>query len=354
MMIGRLLHYWLEKGSRIMTLCPGNNPLSFPLLTHLTSNPSLLLNVQRLSAGQEHFFQASSLTTCLQEGGLTIQALRHEITDPGPVKPPSVLAIFPQSVSWTWTEDHPDNYSKEHLLAGRTLLERMLDDPEKRHDRWYNLCSAGTYFDTIQTSRGSSHPTVGFSAGLFYLIACLGRRCWLVMETGVKDPILDATFEGQLLTWEPEHDDQNLVHMSIGYRKHGLIMLYTICGIPIPVSDPSSPAKDSVTGAEGSGPRIRGLTMGSLGRLFRTSVDAPYLSFHSTPLLTAAVEPTAEDAQLRINVVGRFKAIYCTNRVAVNMWAIELLQKLWDLPDCGVHVTWLELLISKEWTFTFA
>ena len=47
----KLLQYWLEKTNRIMTVCPENNPLSYPLLEHLVSTPSLLHVVQSVSAG---------------------------------------------------------------------------------------------------------------------------------------------------------------------------------------------------------------------------------------------------------------------------------------------------------------
>ncbi|KAH7124897.1 fungal-specific transcription factor domain-containing protein [Dactylonectria estremocensis] len=373
----RLLQYWLEKTSRIMTLCPDDNPLSFPLLEHLMSTPSLLHAVQSVSAGQEHFFQPSSLTVCLQERGRSIQALRHEMKDPAQVKPPSLLAVFLQGVSWSWTEHHPDNYGKEHLLAARVLLDQMLGDPEKRRDPlvrfmlgWYlywdmscafiadphDLAPLNTaqVFDAIQSTRGYFHPMVGFSAELLYLIACLGRHCRQVMEAGVKDPTLEATFEGQLLAWEPDYDDQNLVDMTIGYRNHGLMMLYSICGIPSQSNDSVTAVQGPASSPEDSGTRIRSLAMDSLRRLFKTPVDAPCFSFHSTPLLTAAAELRAEDARMRVAVVNRFKAIYSTNRVAVNMWAIELLEELWDLHDCGIHITWLELLITKKWALTFA
>ncbi|KAI8677695.1 Zn(2)-C6 fungal-type domain-containing protein [Fusarium keratoplasticum] len=372
----KLLQYWLEKTSRIMTVCPENNPLSYPLLEHLLSTPSLLHAVQSVSAGQEHFFQSKELTTCLQERGLAIQALRHEMQDAANLKPASLLTVFLQGVSWSWTEDHPDNYGKEHLQAARSLLEKMLEDPEKQRDPlvqfmlgWYlywdmscafiaapqDLAPLNTaqVFDAIQATRSSFHPMIGFSSELLYLIACLGRHCRQVLETDARDPVLEATFEGQLLAWEPEHDDQDLVDMSIGYRNHGLIMLYNICGVPFQVDDIAS-SEDSSDMVEDSQARIRPLVMDSLERLFKTPVDAPCFSFHSAPLLTAAAELTKEDVELRTAAVERFKAIYSTNRVAVNMWAIELLQELWDLHDCGITITWLELLITKKWTLTFA
>ncbi|CAH0051571.1 unnamed protein product [Clonostachys solani] len=371
----RLLQYWLEKTSRMMTLCPENNPLSFPLLEHVVSTPSLLHAVQSVSAGQEHFFKPDQLTTCLQQRGLAIQALRLEMQDLAHVKPASLLSVILQGISWSWTEDHPSNYGREHLQAARTLLESMLDDPEKRRDKlvqyilgWYLLwdmscafiaephtltpLNTAQMFDAIQAARGYFHPMIGFSLELMYLIACLGRHCRVVMETEVGDAVLEATFEEQLLAWDPDHEDQNLVDMSIAYRNHGLIMLYNICGIPGRDNDSAQDA--SGMAEKNSQTRIRSLVNDTLERLFRTPVGEPCFNFHSTPLFTASAELTREDADLRIAAVNQFRAIYSTNRVAVNLWAIEVLEELWNLHDCGINITWLELLVAKNWHLSFA
>jgi hypothetical protein len=387
----RLLQYWLERTSRIMTLRPENNPLSFPLLQHLISTPSLLHAVQSVSAGQEHFFQSSNLGSCLAERGKAIQALRHEIQDPARIKPASILAVFLQGVSWTWTEDHPSDYGKQHLCGARALLENMLVDKEKRQDPlvqfmlgWYlywdmacafiadpyDLSPLNTQqlFDAIQDARDSFHPMVGFNAQLFYMIACVGRHCRLVMDTGARDPFLEVTFEEQLLSWDPQHEDKTLVDMSIAYRNHALIMLYHICGNPGLVSSPTEllqqpDAADQMlmeeeslntTIDENTHSKIQDLATDTLKRLFDTPIDAACFSFHSIPLLTAAAELPREQLDDRSTVVYRFKALYSTNRVAVNMWAIELLEELWDLHDCGIHVSWLELLKTKAWTLSFA
>lgn len=94
--------------------------------------------------------------------------------------------------------------------------------------------------------------------------------------------------------------------------------------------------------------------MDILERLFRSPINAPAFNFHSTPLLTAASELRLDDADLRAAAINHFKVIYSTNRVAVNMQAIDLLQELWDLKDRGIVVTWLELLEARNWTLTFA
>jgi hypothetical protein len=341
-----------------------------------------------VSAGQEHFFQSSNLGTCLVERGLSIQALRREIEDPRSTKPASLLAVFLQGVSWSWTEDHPPGYGKEHLLGARALLEHMLLDKEKRDDPlvrfllgWYLYWDMASAFiadpydlppldtelllNAIHDARDSFHPMIGFCVELFYLIACVGRHCRLVIDTRVGDPVLEASFEEQLLAWWSNHEDRALDNMSIAYRNHALIMLYQICGKP---GRPTSPteSQESQESQESHQPGVHGhmlqdsgscaqaLAMDSLQRLFDTPVDSPCVNFHSIPLLTAATELRQEQTKERSAVTYRFRAIYSTNRVAVNMWAIELLQDLWNLHDCGIDISWLELLKTKGWTLSFA
>lgn len=90
--------------------------------------------------------------------------------------------------------------------------------------------NTGVIVDAIQTTRDALHPMIGFSAELMHLIACLGRYCRTLLETSVRDPELEATLEEQLLGWDPNHEDQTLVDISVAYRNHSLIILYIICG----------------------------------------------------------------------------------------------------------------------------
>ncbi|KAI8295387.1 hypothetical protein K4K56_012020 [Colletotrichum sp. SAR 10_98] len=128
----KLLQYWLEQTSHMLSLRADDNPLSYPLLEHLVSTSSLLHAVQSISAGQERFFEQSSLVPCLKQRGLTLQALRCEMRDVGQITPATLVTIFLQGVSWTWTEGHTKDYGKEHLCAARSLLDTMLQDSQKR------------------------------------------------------------------------------------------------------------------------------------------------------------------------------------------------------------------------------
>ncbi|KAF6825895.1 C6 zinc finger domain-containing protein [Colletotrichum plurivorum] len=200
-----------------MALRADDNPLSYPLLEHLVSTPSLLHAVQSISAGQERFFDQASLP-CLKQRGLTLQALRREMRNVSQITPATLVAIFLQAKA--------------------------------------------------EQAKGPAD-------------------------------------EGAAVFRQNE-----------------------------------SP--------------VRVLAIDTLDRLFRCSIDTPAFNFHATPLLTAAAELRRDEMELRDRAVNHFKVMYSTNRVVVNMWAIDLVREVWEYNDAGTRTTWLDLLRLKDWTFTFA
>lgn len=377
----RLLQYWLQKTSRMMALNPDDNPLSFPLMEHLLSTPSLMHAVQSISAGQENFFDESSRELCLAERGLAMQSLQLEIKDPNNIKPSSLLTVFLLGISSTWTEDHPNSYGKEHLLGAKALLEEMLGDEQKREHPlvqfmlgwylyWDMSCSLIAepgdlsplnilhIFPSLQSMGSSYHPMIGFSGELLYVVASLGRHCRQVMQSGLRDPTLEGIFEEQLKKWKPQGDDKDLVYLSNAYRNHGLIMLYEICGEPRHNQHLGASVDTSLDTTLDTSPDpshiIRGLALESLQEMFQTPVNMPCFCYHAIPLLTAGAELRLGDSQLRAEVISRFKALFSINRLAINMWAIDLLQDTWELRDIGIHVSWLDSLLSQNWMLNFA
>lgn len=98
----------------------------------------------------------------------------------------------------------------------------------------------------------------------------------------------------------------------------------------------------------------RALAYETLESLFETPLDAPCIHSHSIPLLTAGSQLQHDNTSMRVKVIDRFKALFSTNRLMVNLWAIQLLEELWSLRDLGSSIIWLELLLSKSWTLNFA
>ncbi|KAF9876384.1 C6 zinc finger domain-containing protein [Colletotrichum karsti] len=360
----------------MMTLTLDDNPLSFPLVEHLLYTPSLVHAVQSVSAGQKGFFGATAVQTCLRERGLAIRALRIELRDHELIKPASLLSVFLLGISSSWTEEKPICYGKEHLSGARTLLAKALMDEKKKDDPviqyilgWYLYWDMTCAFvaepddydaspmnevevvTAIERSRTSFHPMIGFSAKLFYNLASVGRHCRRVLATGVGDADLETMLEIELLSWNLDHGDKTLIDMSFAYRNHGLIMLYEIYGRR---HQPEVNVYSTMGKEHDLSCVIRLLAMESLKRLLDTPIDAACINFHSMPLLTAGAQLRHDDTRMRVRVVDRFKDLYSTNRIMVNIWAIELLEELWVLRDGGEVISWPELLLSKDWTLNFA
>ncbi|KAF3810062.1 hypothetical protein GCG54_00002513 [Colletotrichum gloeosporioides] len=285
------------------------------------------------------------------------------------IKPATVLSVFLLGVSACWTEDKPLCYGKEHMSGARTLLERLLwfstylggtstgiwtcafvADPG---DYKFSAQAEGSILQAVESGH-DFHSMTGVSSVLFYHLASVGRHCRRLVQTGAADPDLEASFERTLLDWKPRHSDKTLVEMSLAYRNHGLIMLYEICGRRDQPQTNGVYRGPAIWNNTRTRHAIRSLAFDSLERLLGTPIDAACMNFHSMTLLTAGAQLQHNDTIVRVQVVERFKALYSINQIAVNLWAIELLEELWGLRDNGNPVSWPELLLSKDWTLNFA
>jgi hypothetical protein len=126
-----------------------------------------------------------------------------------------------------------------------------------------------------------------------------------VLDLGNRDPILEAYFEEQLLAWNAEHPDQDLVSLCYGIKYHGLIIEYNVCGDPTLRGD-----IDTVSSDDEKKALICIFALTALIALLSTPTSAICLNFQSIPLLTAGAELTQEDSLLRDQVLDRYKAIY--------------------------------------------
>lgn len=373
----RLLQYWLEKSSQMMSLDSSNNPLSFPLLPRLLESPSLVHAVQSVSAGHESFFDHTGLQTCLRERGLAIELVREELRDAESASISSLLTVFFLGVSAAWTEQGPYSYGKEHLAGAQAMLKFIMADKQHRNDPlityllgwflyWDMSCSfiadpdAPSPLDTtevlqlLQESGDPFHPMIGFSAELYYLVGRVGKHCRLVIERGDRDFNLEKELEERLLSWNPPSDHQHLANLAIAYRNHALIMLFQICNAPDRELRIARGTEPDLAEAEGTEAVIQSYAMQSLQRMLDTPSQEGSFNFQSIPLFTAGAELRRAEGNLRQEVVNRFKALYSCNRIAVNMWAADLLQELWSLRDAGIGISWIELLLQKNWQLTFA
>lgn len=70
----------------MMTVSASDNPLSYPLVEHLLSTPSLVYAVQSVSAGQRNSFYQSAARQYLEQRGRAIKALQNELHEPTKIR----------------------------------------------------------------------------------------------------------------------------------------------------------------------------------------------------------------------------------------------------------------------------
>lgn len=100
-----------------------------------------------------------------------------------------------------------------------------------------------------------------------------------------------------------------------------------------------------------------GLLGGYAETILQNMLEIPssssYHNILALPLLSAGAELSAENDHLRNEVRKRFRALYSLNRIPNNLVAIELLEELWILRDNGSKISWLALMLQKNWKLVF-
>ncbi|CAI6045858.1 unnamed protein product [Clonostachys chloroleuca] len=382
----KLLRYWLEKASQIMALDPDNNPFSFPLLENSGQLPAMIHAVQSIGAAHQDFFDMSKLNKCLEERALALRLIRQELQQASKDITACFLTVFLLGLSYFWTAGpfidlDGIRQAQAHFLGGRQLIDFILAIPvEERTERMHFAIGSYLYWDmacsfliepeyqrpldtaeilaAVQVLAGRFHPILGYSAEIAYLDACVGRYCRSVVDTGVRDAVLEATLEEQLLAWKP-NDVQELSHISEAYRSHGLLNLYVVCyrSSSTPTlsthwssewrPDPASPEEESAEDELEA--RIHSIALRTVTSLMHVPDNHPCTNVHGIPLLTAGSELTADDAKERDQVRKRFRALYSFNHLPANLAAIQLLEELWSLRDVGIGVSWLSLMVEYNW-----
>ncbi|CAI6046252.1 unnamed protein product [Clonostachys chloroleuca] len=367
----RLVQHWVEQTSQLWSIDRNNNPLSLPVLQHLTTSPSLLHAIQSVSAGHENYFNNSGLQTCLEERGRALKLVREELRDATSIPVSSMLTIFLLGTSSPWIQS--DSWGKEHLDGARALIKVMLSRKGIREESltqfllgWYlywdmtcsflddpennSHLSTSDILQSVQLDGDLFHPIIGFSSTLYAQVADVGRYCRRILEQQPQDPEFEETMEEQLVQWCPRDDDKCLHDLSLAYRNHGLLMLYQTCHrLPDPMRLIIDPCDDDgseglIVGTENV---VRSYALEIIRMVLEIPLNEPCANFQSMPLLSAAAELTSEDSALREDVIVQFKALYSTDRVLVHLQSIDLLQELWNLRDCGVVMSWMELSLAN-------
>lgn len=362
-----LLKHWFEIVSRMMVTSPHEeNPLSYPIAQYLSCQ-SLVHVIMSISAAHQHFFNFQQLGDCLEERSKALQALRRELSLGQPLHS-SFLIVYMLGISSSYIDRNVVDFGKEHLFAAQTIIELIITDGSLRNDPmthfimgtfiyWDMSCAflvdtleqrpiniPSIYSYIIQTMPTRSHPVTGYSTEIFYLLSSLGRYLRGIAEGFDHDPELELTFEQELLNWEASNRDMQWKLTADAYRRHGLIMLYRLCGWCT-----MYPASLIPNRAQDTDALLRAHSLEILANLAEIPLDSLLLNIQSIPLLTAGGELTKEDKPLREQVRSRFNAIYSSSRIPGHMSAQHLLVDVWERKDKGNDVTWLDVMLQYQW-----
>ncbi|KAJ5357872.1 hypothetical protein N7541_005030 [Penicillium brevicompactum] len=362
----RLMRYWLECVSQIMSVDQNNNPLSFPILKYISEAPSLVHVLQGVSAAHEAYFQPRNMSTSLEERSKALSAFRGELQTQSASLSHSFLTLILLGMSSSWMATRPDDFGREHLLAATTVAKVIVERGDPNTDELDHL-SMGLYVywdmacafcldpsdhPLVQENAllayvtGASrrvHTTTSHSIDLYYFLSQIGRYCRSVAGGANRDFLFEIHIERELCNYESMETKRPAQLLAEAFRKHGLLLLYRLCGTP---GDDISSATTTNEKSES----IRQLALDIIRLILQTEPDSPYLILQVIPLLSAGAEMTALDVQERTEVKKRLHAVYSTNRLLPTLWTISLLDELWVINDAGLtDVTWLKLMLLKGW-----
>ncbi|KAH8688661.1 fungal-specific transcription factor domain-containing protein [Talaromyces proteolyticus] len=354
----RLLQYWLENASHMMTLDLDNNPMSFPIVGQLLESESLVHVLQSVSAAYEVFYDPPSIHESLVERSKALQTLGQELRAQTTIRPQTFLAVYMLGVSSPWIDYSPSAFGQEHLLAARSILDELLrqqdfvDHPYRSFIIaafiWWDMsCSLLVSPDeqkpldtpeidaAVTSLQGRFCAILSHAIELVYELGRLGRYCRMVCDLQIRDLALEDAFESRLLAWEHSSQVEPLRTLNETFRLHGLVMLYRLCNRTSPVAETED--------------YIRECILSMLQNISQIRTHSPVFKFIHIPLLNAAAELTAEDESLRKQVLDWCAVLYSTNRSPINTWTVELLQSHWGLKDAGDRSSWLHLMLQKGW-----
>ena len=355
----RLLQYWLENASHMMTLDPDNNPMSFPIVEQLLECRSLVHALQSVSAAYELFYDPLSIHESVAERCKAFQAIGQELQVQTVVRPQMFLSVYMLGVSSPWIDYTPSSFGQEHLMAARSILDDLLrqqdfvDHPYRSFIIaafiWWDMsCSLLVSPDeqkpmdtpeisaAVTSLHGRFCAILDHAIELVYELGLVGRYCRRLYDCPVRDLALEDAFESRLLSWEHTNQTEPVKTYNETLRLHGLVMLYRL----------SNRCTKSAGDTE---EYIRECSLSILQNISAIKTDSPVFKFVHIPLLNAAAELTSEDESLRKQVLEWCAILYSTNRSPINIWTVQLLESLWQLKDAGGRSTWLQLMLQKSW-----
>jgi hypothetical protein len=210
----------------------------------------------------------------------------------------------------------------------------------------------------VQSMKNTYHPICGYAVELLFCLGNLGRYCRKVLDGAIPDLATEAAFEQQLLDFANEEGDDGLKACNECFRKHGLLMLYRICGVPgvLHATSPEEWDCDNMSTSSGSSnfsnleTEIRTLALELLDEAAKIPLGSPMGNTLSLPLLSAGSELDAEHSAQREAVRARLQSLHARNRCPPNLWACSVLDMVWEFRDENIYKpSWLETMLAKGW-----
>ncbi|KAI9035324.1 Zn(II)2Cys6 transcription factor [Aspergillus affinis] len=245
---GRLMRYWLDATSQMLSVDPSNNPFSFPILKYVTDSASLVHFIQSASAAHEEYFHQPKLPVSLSERGKAFSALRQELQNKNSSLSHSFLTLLMLGMSSSWMSLGPTHYRREHLIVARVVVDMILQKDYSRLDEldhltmglyvyWDMACSFyidPAYHPTdraallqmyMKQGRHRFHAITTHSIDLYYLLGQLGRYCRVIVEGGARDLVFESSVEGNLNEYISIETERSAQALTKAFRKHDLLLL---------------------------------------------------------------------------------------------------------------------------------
>ncbi|KAK6815256.1 hypothetical protein RU639_008604 [Aspergillus parasiticus] len=362
----RLMRYWLEATSQMLSVDSSNNPFSFPILKYVAGSPSLVHFLQSASAAQEAYFYQPEMSVSLAKRGQALSALRQELQTHSSSLSHCFLTLLMLGMSSSWMAMGPTDYGREHLLAAPAVADMILKEKDSNNEEldhltmgiyiyWDMACSFclepvdhpternGSLETYVKQARHKFHPITTHSIDLYHLLGQVGRYCRVIVDGGPRDLIFEVSSETSLIEYESIETDTMAKSLTEAFRKHGLLLLYRFCGKP-------GAFQPSGTILAETEHYTHQLALDIIELILSIKSCSPYVNIQAVPLLNAGAEMTSLDSFQRNQIRQRLKEVYSTNRLVSTLWVLELLEELWVVHDTGMtHITWLQLMLSKNW-----
>lgn len=360
------LRHWYDEACLTMAMFrPPVNPLSHNLSLLVRRSRALRHTLECVASAHRQRFNPASLANALQERNSAIVSLRYEVSrvQEGTNRPillrSMILSSLLLCVSSAWLDPSGTDSGIEFLLGVRGLLPLLCQSQPEDEFAFYVLglylyCEAfwsylipaskhlPPYLPILLKMnwppfRQAVHPVTGIATTLCPVIAEIGQYYRRIVETQCLSPTYELDLTMRLRAWKPPvgtpHQPQ-LLELALRYQDMGTIMLLQARGVVTELS-----SLDLMMLFEA--------TMRVMETLKHVPDLDPLLNWVGPLLIIAGSEISASYPAIR--EVAKLSALRLVNwiRVPTYIRSLELVERVWQLRDNGINISWLEVMLSE-------